>query len=52
MATADDVDERSVFVKGVDFNATVEELKEHFKSCGEINRITILYDRMTGQAKG
>jgi polyadenylate-binding protein 2 len=30
----------------------VEELKEHFKECGEIKRITIPVDKTTGRAKG
>ena len=36
----------------VDFGATAEELQQHFKSCGTINRITILTDKWTGQPKG
>ena len=43
----DDPDERSVFVKNVDYSAEPEELKEHFKECGEVKRVTILYDKMT-----
>lgn len=43
----DDPDERSVFVKGVDYSAEAEELKEHFKECGEVKRVTILYDKVT-----
>jgi len=27
---------RSVFVKNVEFSATTEEIKEHFKECGTI----------------
>merc|ERR1712060_889655 len=32
--------------------STPEELQEHFKSCGQINRITILIDKFTGSPKG
>lgn len=42
----DDTDERSVFVKNVDFSAEPQELKDHFKECGEIKRITILFDKV------
>jgi polyadenylate-binding protein 2 len=48
----DDTDERSVFVKNVDFSAEPAELKDHFKECGEIKRVTILMDKMSGQPKG
>lgn len=48
----DDPDERSVFVKNVHFKTTVQELKEHFKECGNIVRITIPVDKASGSAKG
>ena len=35
---ADDPDERSVFVKNVDFSVNEEILTEHFKECGQIER--------------
>ena len=38
---ADDPDERSCFVKNVDFSINEEMLTEHFKECGEIERVTI-----------
>lgn len=43
----DDTEERSVFVKNVDYSSEPAELKDHFKECGEIKRITILFDKMT-----
>lgn len=49
---ADDPDERSVFVKNVHFKSNVQDLKEHFKECGNIVRITIPVDKSSGQAKG
>lgn len=52
MPSADDPDERSVFVKNVDFSATAEDLKDHFSDCGEIKRITILTDKFTQKPKG
>jgi len=36
----------------VDYAVTPEELQNHFKDCGVINRITILCDKYTGQPKG
>jgi len=47
-----DVDRRSVYVGNVDYGSTPEELQEHFKACGAINRITILVDKYTGTPKG
>jgi len=47
-----DVDRRSVYVGNVDYGATPEELQDHFKACGAINRITILVDKYTGTPKG
>jgi len=39
-------------VKNVHFKATPQELKDHFKECGEINRITIPVDQSTNKSKG
>ncbi len=36
----------------VDYGAVPTELENHFKSCGGINRVTILCDRFTGTPKG
>lgn len=47
-----ETDKRSVYVGNVDYGATPEELQEHFKSCGQINRITILVDKYTCCPKG
>ena len=51
-AAANDPDERSVFVKNVDYGADQEQLKEHFKLCGEIERVTIRKDSRSGQPLG
>jgi polyadenylate-binding protein 2 len=48
----EDIDARSVFVGNVDYSATPEEIQSHFRSCGSINRVTILLDKFTGQPKG
>eukprot|EP00429_Kryptoperidinium_foliaceum_P136224 CAMPEP_0176272666 /NCGR_PEP_ID=MMETSP0121_2-20121125/45827_1 /TAXON_ID=160619 /ORGANISM="Kryptoperidinium foliaceum, Strain CCMP 1326" /LENGTH=187 /DNA_ID=CAMNT_0017612837 /DNA_START=127 /DNA_END=690 /DNA_ORIENTATION=+ len=48
----EEVDRRSAYIGNVDYGATPEELQEHFKSCGQINRITILVDKWSGHPKG
>ena len=40
------------YVGQVDYEATAEELRAHFASCGTINRVTIICDKITGLAKG
>jgi len=47
-----ETDKRSVYVGNVDYHAAPEELQEHFKSCGPINRITIMVDKYTCCPKG
>lgn len=46
-AALDDADERSIFVKNVDYSADPTELKEHFGECGEVKRITIPVDKFS-----
>ena len=48
----DEVDKRSVFVKNVDYASTKDEIIEHFKSCGQIKRVTIIYDKYTQHPRG
>mmetsp|Transcript_52773 Transcript_52773/g.83783 ORF Transcript_52773/g.83783 Transcript_52773/m.83783 type:complete len:204 (+) Transcript_52773:79-690(+) len=48
----EEIDKRSVYIGQVDYGTTPEELQEHFKSCGQVNRITILVDKYSGQPKG
>lgn len=43
---------RSIWVGNVHFRTKPEELQEHFKDAGTINRITILVDKFTGHPKG
>lgn len=47
-----EIDARSIFVGNVDYMASPADLKEFFKECGTINRVTILLDKFTGQPKG
>ncbi|RKO94453.1 hypothetical protein BDK51DRAFT_20545 [Blyttiomyces helicus] len=46
------VDSRSIYIGNVDYSATPEEIQAHFRSCGTINRVTILCDKWTGHPKG
>eukprot|EP00613_Pedinella_sp_CCMP2098_P011813 CAMPEP_0171642664 /NCGR_PEP_ID=MMETSP0990-20121206/32131_1 /TAXON_ID=483369 /ORGANISM="non described non described, Strain CCMP2098" /LENGTH=190 /DNA_ID=CAMNT_0012218011 /DNA_START=97 /DNA_END=670 /DNA_ORIENTATION=+ len=46
------VEENSVHISQVDYDAKPEELQEHFASCGTINRVTIMCDKFTGKGKG
>ncbi|CAD7956059.1 unnamed protein product [Amoebophrya sp. A25] len=47
-----DSDSKSVYIGNVEYGATPEELQEHFKSCGQIARITIMVDKYTCCPKG
>jgi polyadenylate-binding protein 2 len=40
------------YVGQVDYEASPEELQAHFAPCGEVERVTIMCDKVTGQAKG
>ncbi|EER01231.1 Polyadenylate-binding protein, putative [Perkinsus marinus ATCC 50983] len=51
-AQSQEQDKRSVYVGSVDYGAAPEELQEHFKSCGPIQRITIMVDKYSGHPKG
>ncbi|EFO98807.1 hypothetical protein CRE_30220 [Caenorhabditis remanei] len=46
-----EIDARSIFIGNVEFGATVEELEDHFKGCGEIVRTTIPKDKLTKKQK-
>jgi polyadenylate-binding protein 2 len=43
---------RSIFVKNLDLSTTPNELEEHFRSVGAINKVTIMCDKYTGCPKG
>ena len=40
-SSPEDILSRSIFVKNVDYQATVRHLEDHFKDCGPIVRTTI-----------
>ena len=41
----------SVFVGNINLDTTTEELSELFKETGEVKRVTILKDKLTGKPK-
>ncbi|CAH6720969.1 putative polyadenylate-binding protein 2 [[Candida] jaroonii] len=47
-----DIDSRSIYVGNVDYATLPVELQQHFVSAGEINRVTIMKDKKTGNPKG
>ncbi|KAJ9089221.1 hypothetical protein DSO57_1015156 [Entomophthora muscae] len=47
-----EIDSRSIYVGNVDYSVKPEMLQEHFKSCGTINRVTILCNKFNGSPKG
>lgn len=47
-----EMDSRSVYVGNVDYGTTAYELEEHFKSAGEVARVTILCNKFDGAPKG
>src|SRR5215813_9562769 len=40
-----------LFVGGLDFSATGEDLRASFEQCGEVMDVHILTDRLTGKSK-
>jgi polyadenylate-binding protein 2 len=52
ISEVDEVDHKSVYVGNVDFTSSTEEIREFFKECGVIERVTIPLDRYTQQPKG
>ena len=51
-ADSEEKDKRSIFIGNVDYSASTEELREIFKECGAIERVTIPIDKLTMQPKG
>jgi len=44
--------EKRLYVGGISFQATEDELKEFFSTVGEVESVKIITDSQTGQAKG
>ena len=51
-AESEEIDKRSIFIGNVDYSASTEELREIFKECGNIERVTIPTDKYSMQPKG
>lgn len=49
---SEEKDKRSIFIGNVDYSASTEELREIFKECGNIERVTIPIDKFSLQPKG
>lgn len=47
-----EADSKSIYVGQVDYEAAAEEVEEHFRGCGAVNRVTIMCDKYSGQPKG
>ncbi|EDO15996.1 hypothetical protein Kpol_499p24 [Vanderwaltozyma polyspora DSM 70294] len=47
-----DSDQKSIFVSNISLEITPEVIDELFRNCGDIQRITILYDKNTHSNKG
>lgn len=51
-AARTEADSRSIYVGNVDYGTTPVELQQHFSSSGDVERVTILTNKHTGQPKG
>jgi polyadenylate-binding protein 2 len=43
---------RSIYIKNLDYDTTPEEIEEHFKICGVVNKVSLVCDKYTGASKG
>ncbi len=46
------MDNKKLFVGGISWNLTEEELKEAFSKAGEVEEAKIITDRVSGRSKG
>lgn len=46
------MDNRKLFVGGISWNLTEEQLKEAFSKIGEVEEAKIIIDRVSGRSKG
>lgn len=46
------MDNKKLFVGGISWNLTEEELKEAFSKVGEVEEAKIITDRVSGRSKG
>ncbi|HLJ87895.1 MAG TPA: RNA-binding protein, partial [Candidatus Angelobacter sp.] len=43
---------KNIYVGNLDYNVTEQELREKFEAFGQVDNVTILRDRDTGQPRG
>ena len=43
---------KKLYVGGIPYNSTWDDLKNHFSEAGEVLSATIIMDKMTGRSKG
>ena len=43
---------KKLYVGGIPYNSTGDDLKNHFSEAGEVLSATIIMDKMTGRSKG
>jgi len=46
------MDNKKLFVGGISWNLTEEELREAFAKVGEVEEVKIITDRVSGRSKG
>ncbi|CAK9439502.1 uncharacterized protein LODBEIA_P36020 [Lodderomyces beijingensis] len=52
LARQEEIDSRSVYVGNVDYQSTPDQVEKFLKVVGEVQRVTILFDKYTGLSKG
>ena len=43
---------KSVMVKNIDMEATIDEIEQLFSKFGLVNKVTLLCDKYTGKSRG
>lgn len=47
-----DLNKKSIMVKNIDFEATLDEIEKLFNKFGLVNKITLICDKYSGRSKG
>ena len=48
----DNDDDKSIYIKNVDYSTEQKELEAHFSQCGKIEKVTIVCDKFNGRPLG
>lgn len=43
---------KKLYVGGLPYSTTADELKAHFSQCGAVEEATVITDKMTGRSRG